>query len=141
MVNLDMVNLSCRRSLVMAGALWPMATSVPEILSCTMADGGRFELARDRSQRMVEHDASTFTVVASTAIYVALRSRLALRCRGQRGAGVGAVSRRRSTSGAANRRIAAHTIDEQAIRYIAGVVLPVASRIAPTITGLTMPPT
>jgi len=30
--------------------------------SCTMPNGGRFELVRDRSQRMIEHDAATFTV-------------------------------------------------------------------------------
>jgi hypothetical protein len=31
-------------------------------LSCTMPNGGRFELVRDRSQRIIEHDAATFTV-------------------------------------------------------------------------------
>jgi hypothetical protein len=31
-----------------------------------MPNGGRFELARDRSQRMIEHDASTFTVFTVT---------------------------------------------------------------------------
>ena len=31
-------------------------------LSCTMPNGGRFELARDRSQRMIEHDSATFSV-------------------------------------------------------------------------------
>lgn len=31
-------------------------------LSCTMPNGGRFELVRDRSQRMIEHDVATFTV-------------------------------------------------------------------------------
>jgi 3',5'-cyclic AMP phosphodiesterase CpdA len=31
-------------------------------VSCTMPNGGRFELVRDRSQRMIEHDAATFTV-------------------------------------------------------------------------------
>lgn len=31
-------------------------------LGCTMPNGGRFELVRDRSQQMVEHDANTFTV-------------------------------------------------------------------------------
>ena len=30
--------------------------------SCTMPNGGRFELIRDRSQRMIEHDSATFTV-------------------------------------------------------------------------------
>jgi hypothetical protein len=35
-------------------------------LSCTMPNGGRFELARDRSQHMVEHDANTFTVFTVT---------------------------------------------------------------------------
>jgi predicted phosphodiesterase len=35
-------------------------------LRCTMPNGGRFELARDRSQRMIEHDASTFTVFTMT---------------------------------------------------------------------------
>jgi predicted phosphodiesterase len=35
-------------------------------LSCTMPNGGRFELARDRSQRMIEHDAATFTVFTVT---------------------------------------------------------------------------
>ena len=27
-----------------------------------MPNGGRFELVRDRSQRMIEHDSATFTV-------------------------------------------------------------------------------
>jgi predicted phosphodiesterase len=31
-------------------------------LSCTMPNGGQFELVRDRSQRMIEHDVATFTV-------------------------------------------------------------------------------
>jgi hypothetical protein len=31
-----------------------------------MPNGGRFELARDRSQRMIEHDAATFTVFTVT---------------------------------------------------------------------------
>jgi predicted phosphodiesterase len=35
-------------------------------LSCTMPNGGRFELARDRSQHLVEHDANTFTVFTVT---------------------------------------------------------------------------
>jgi predicted phosphodiesterase len=35
-------------------------------LSCTMPNGGRFELARDRDQRMIEHDANTFTVFTVT---------------------------------------------------------------------------
>ena len=35
-------------------------------LSCTMPNGGRFELVRDRSQRMVEHDGNTFTVFTVT---------------------------------------------------------------------------
>jgi predicted phosphodiesterase len=35
-------------------------------LSCTMPNGGRFELARDRSQRMIEHDANAFTVFTVT---------------------------------------------------------------------------
>jgi predicted phosphodiesterase len=35
-------------------------------LSCTMPNGGRFELVRDRSQRMVEHDVNTFTVFTVT---------------------------------------------------------------------------
>jgi hypothetical protein len=35
-------------------------------LSCTMPNGGRFALARDRSQRMIEHDARTFTVFTVT---------------------------------------------------------------------------
>ena len=30
--------------------------------SCTMPNGGRFELVRDRSERMIEHDSATFTV-------------------------------------------------------------------------------
>ncbi len=30
--------------------------------SCTMPNGGRFELIRDRSHRMIEHDSATFTV-------------------------------------------------------------------------------
>src|SRR5262245_18740964 len=34
----------------------------PGTLSCTMPNGGRFELARDRSQHMVEHDANAFAV-------------------------------------------------------------------------------
>jgi hypothetical protein len=38
----------------------------PATLSCTMPNGGRFELVRDRSQHMVEHDASTFTVFTVT---------------------------------------------------------------------------
>lgn len=28
-----------------------------------MPNGGRFELARDRGQRLIEHDANTFTVI------------------------------------------------------------------------------
>lgn len=35
-------------------------------LSCTMPNGGRFELVRDRSQHMVEHDVNTFTVFTVT---------------------------------------------------------------------------
>ena len=35
-------------------------------LGCTMTKRGRFELARDRSQRMIEHDASPFTVFTVT---------------------------------------------------------------------------
>jgi predicted phosphodiesterase len=35
-------------------------------LSCTMPNGGRFELVRDRSQRMIEHDVATFTVFTVT---------------------------------------------------------------------------
>lgn len=35
-------------------------------LRCTMPNGGRFELARDRGQRMIEHDANTFTVFTVT---------------------------------------------------------------------------
>ena len=35
-------------------------------LRCTMPNGGRFELVRDRSQHMVEHDANTFTVFTVT---------------------------------------------------------------------------
>jgi hypothetical protein len=35
-------------------------------LSCTMPNGGRFELARDRSQGLIEHDANTFTVFTVT---------------------------------------------------------------------------
>jgi hypothetical protein len=31
-----------------------------------MPNGGRFELARDRSQGMIEHDANTFTVFTVT---------------------------------------------------------------------------
>jgi hypothetical protein len=31
-----------------------------------MPNGGRFELARDRSQRWIEHDANTFTVFTVT---------------------------------------------------------------------------
>src|SRR6185503_10748860 len=38
----------------------------PATLSCTMPNGGRFELARDRSQHLVEHDANTFTVFTVT---------------------------------------------------------------------------
>jgi predicted phosphodiesterase len=34
--------------------------------SCTMPNGGRFELARDRAQRWIEHDANTFTVFTVT---------------------------------------------------------------------------
>lgn len=33
---------------------------------CTMPNGGRFELVRDRSGRMIEHDAATFTVFTVT---------------------------------------------------------------------------
>jgi predicted phosphodiesterase len=40
--------------------------AAPGTLSCTMPNGGRFELARDRSQHMVEHDANTFTVFTVT---------------------------------------------------------------------------
>jgi predicted phosphodiesterase len=35
-------------------------------LSCRMPNGGRFELVRDRSQRMIEHDAATFTLFTVT---------------------------------------------------------------------------
>jgi predicted phosphodiesterase len=35
-------------------------------LSCTMPNGGRFELVRDRSRHMVEHDVNTFTVFTVT---------------------------------------------------------------------------
>ena len=35
-------------------------------LSCTMPNGGRFELVRDRSGRMIEHDVATFTVFTVT---------------------------------------------------------------------------
>jgi hypothetical protein len=35
-------------------------------LTCTMPNGGRFELVRDPSQRMIEHDAATFTVFQVT---------------------------------------------------------------------------
>jgi hypothetical protein len=35
--------------------------------SCTMPNGGRFELARDRSRRMIEHDSATFTIFTVTA--------------------------------------------------------------------------
>jgi predicted phosphodiesterase len=35
-------------------------------LRCTMPNGGRFELARDRGQGMIEHDANTFTVFTVT---------------------------------------------------------------------------
>lgn len=35
-------------------------------LSCTMPNGGPFELVRDRSQHLVEHDANTFTVFTVT---------------------------------------------------------------------------
>jgi hypothetical protein len=35
-------------------------------LSCTMPNGGRFELVPDRSQHMVEHDVNTFTVFTVT---------------------------------------------------------------------------
>jgi hypothetical protein len=31
-----------------------------------MPNGGRFELVRDRSQRMIEHDPATFTVFTVT---------------------------------------------------------------------------
>lgn len=34
--------------------------------SCTMPNGGRFEVVRDRSQRMIEHDSATFTVFTVT---------------------------------------------------------------------------
>ena len=34
--------------------------------SCTMPNGGRFELVRDRSQRMIEHDTATFMVFTVT---------------------------------------------------------------------------
>jgi len=34
--------------------------------SCVMPNGGRFELARDRGQRWIEHDANTFTVFTVT---------------------------------------------------------------------------
>src|ERR1051326_6883145 len=34
--------------------------------SCTMPNGGRFELVRDRSGRMIEHDSATFTVFTVT---------------------------------------------------------------------------
>jgi hypothetical protein len=33
---------------------------------CTMPNGGPFELVRDRSQRMIEHDSATFTVFTVT---------------------------------------------------------------------------
>jgi hypothetical protein len=35
-------------------------------LRCTMPNGGRFELVRDRSKRMIEHDSATFTVFTVT---------------------------------------------------------------------------
>jgi len=35
-------------------------------VSCTMPNGGRFELVRDRSQRMIEHDTASFTVFTVT---------------------------------------------------------------------------
>lgn len=35
-------------------------------MRCTMPNGGRFELVRDRSQRMIEHDAATFAVFTVT---------------------------------------------------------------------------
>jgi hypothetical protein len=35
-------------------------------LSCTMPNGGRFEIVRDRSSRMIEHDSATFTVFTVT---------------------------------------------------------------------------
>jgi predicted phosphodiesterase len=34
--------------------------------SCTMPNGGRFELARDRAQRWIEHDPNTFTMFTVT---------------------------------------------------------------------------
>jgi hypothetical protein len=34
--------------------------------SCTMPNGGSFELVRDRSERMIEHDSATFTVFTVT---------------------------------------------------------------------------
>ena len=34
--------------------------------SCTMPNGGQFELVRDRSQRMIEHDSATFAVFTVT---------------------------------------------------------------------------
>jgi predicted phosphodiesterase len=37
-----------------------------DALSCTMPNGGRFELVRDRSHHLVEHDANTFTVFTVT---------------------------------------------------------------------------
>jgi len=35
-------------------------------MRCTMPNGGRFELVRDRSQRLIEHDSATFTVFTVT---------------------------------------------------------------------------
>jgi predicted phosphodiesterase len=39
-------------------------------LRCTMPNGGQFEIVRDRSQRMIEHDSATFAVFAVTGDHV-----------------------------------------------------------------------
>ncbi len=42
------------------------ASGAPGRSSCMMPNGGRFELVRDRSKRMIEHDSATFTVFTVT---------------------------------------------------------------------------
>jgi acid phosphatase type 7 len=43
------------------------ASGPRDSLSCTMPNGGQFELIRDRSKRMIEHDSATFTVFTVAA--------------------------------------------------------------------------